>query len=1403
MTEPEIVQPLHAQANAESDKPEPPNSMLGRRVAILIGINEYQNGIPRLRNAVRDVESVAQVLRDGHGYQVELLLNEQASLAGLRSLIAALPTDRRLDADTRLVVYFAGHGIAEETDTDATGPQGFLLPQDAQRDDLASFLPMTEVQELLHKLPCRHLLLLLDCCFAGAFRFSQTRSLATKPATLYRERYDRYLRDPARQVITSAAADERALDAVAGGKLGRRGTDPGNSPFAEALCKGLRGEADVRVRGQPEDGVIVANELHAYLEDHFMRLEQREQRSMQKPLLWSLAGGDKGQFIFLVPGRSIVLPSALTLNEQNNPYRGLEPYEEKNADLFFGREEVVEQLCRQVKEQPLTVVCGASGSGKSSVVRAGLICGLGKAPDWCILPPVRPGNHPMAALLALSSKLGAAEQPELGAAVAAWRTQNPGKKLLLVIDQLEELVTMGAAPEEQQRFLESLRNALLPGGDQVHVVMTLRSDFEPHFGELLAPKPGSSVRFQVRPMTRQELRLVIERPASERVLYFEPVELVDKLIDEVKDMPGALPLLSFTMSELYRAYVRSGRSDRCLTLEDYQKLNGVAGALSQRADEIFKSLDPAHRDTLRRVILRMVALEAGEVARRRVPMDELRYGQDDPEQARIEAVIGRLREARLVVSGKDNERAPYVEPAHDKLVLGWPQLWSFIKQEQEIIPLHRLVTQEAAAWVQKNHNNDNLWSANPRLPLVVELQNKERERWNALEAEFIRKSERHRLRKRNLVRAAVGSIIVILSGLTAAAYYEARLANKRMQDAVVAASRIVAITKHKLGPVAGAASAQRELLTLGSKLLTDLGRGAEDNAGAREIQTDALIQQADLLLDNGGTAQLAQAQALYESAMQTAQARIRKTPKDPFAKEALARVYGRQGKLLLKAGKLPAATARIEQSQAIITKLMAEDPTNSQWQRDQSVCESMLGDVLTAAGNLDAAAIRYKKSLDLMKKCAATEPSNSDFQNNLSASYNAMGTVLLRVGNVREATACFEQALAVIKKLAESDPTNFLWQNSLSASYDALGNVLMAAQHPTEAKGAYKLSLAILQKLAEAAPTNSDLQDGLSVSYGKLGDVLREEKKLSEATDQFERSIALLNTLAKTDPANTSWQSNLSASYRKLGDVLMLAGNLPEAKERYEKALTISQKLAASDPTNSDFQSLLSGSYDALGTMLMHSGKLSEALKLYEQALALSQKSGGANPANAVLQHDQSVYYDRLGGVLSQAGNLSAATARYEQALAINQKLAADDPKNQDWQRGLAVCYQRLGDVLERAGKLQEAKTRYEQAVALGEKLVAAAPKDARWKRDLAVYCQRLGEVLRMSNNLPEAKTRYEQAVALGEQLVTADPKNTGLQNDLVAYYQMLGNVLRQSGKLAAANARYEQARAISEKRAP
>jgi len=526
----------------------------GRRLAVLIGINEYKNGIPPLRNAIRDIEAVAGVLREHHGYQVQTLADEQAGRHALIELLDRLP--RELAPDDRLILYFAGHGIAEESAAHeaeaSSGPMGFLIPHDACGDDPGTFLSMQELQQRLERLTCRHLLLFLDCCFAGAFRWSAgTRSLGKRRVTIYQERYERYLRDSAWQVITSAAHDERALDVVAGRVLGERGEVGQNSPFAAALCLGLGPGAQADLT---QDQVIVATELHLHLEREFERLEVKLGRRQQKPMLWSIPGKEKGEFVFPLPyDRTPRLQSALELSEKNNPYRGLSTYEASDKELFFGRQRTTEELRARVMNQVLTVVVGASGTGKSSLVRAGLIPLLEQQsePPFRILVPQRPGNAPLEALAELVTQLGQPKESRIAEAVVAFCAEQPQRHLLLVIDQLEELVTQTQDAVERATFRSELAEVMSQGGSRVHIVLTLRLDFETHFLDLMTESAENKPRFLIPHMSREELRQVVERPAIERVMFFEPPELVDRLVDEVIDAPGALPLLSFTLAEMY------------------------------------------------------------------------------------------------------------------------------------------------------------------------------------------------------------------------------------------------------------------------------------------------------------------------------------------------------------------------------------------------------------------------------------------------------------------------------------------------------------------------------------------------------------------------------------------------------------------------------------------------------------------------------------------------------------------------------------------------------------------------------------------------------------------------------------------------------------------------------------
>ncbi len=317
--------------------------------------------------------------------------------------------------------------------------------------------------------------------------------------------------------------------------------------------------------------------------------------------------------------------------------------------------------------------------------------------------------------------------------IARWAAAHTGQRLVLTIDQFEELATLCRDDVERERFLVLLAEAVRQQPAAFRLIITLRTDFEPQFTTLDATSTSAlasawqSARYVVPPMDIEDLRQVIEGPASVRVLYFDPPELVDDLIKEVIQTPGALPLLSFTLSELYVKYVQSGRDDRALAGADYQSLGGVVGSLRNRATEEYDHLpDDAHKATMQRVMLRMVATEGGELARRRVALSELAY-PTEAENTRVKAVLDRLVDARLLVRGtSDNpdgtKGEAYVEPAHDALVLAWDKLLRWKKEAEEYLPLQRRLAQAATEWdkATPEARAGLLWDDDPRLPQVEE-----------------------------------------------------------------------------------------------------------------------------------------------------------------------------------------------------------------------------------------------------------------------------------------------------------------------------------------------------------------------------------------------------------------------------------------------------------------------------------------------------------------------------------------------------------------------------------------------------------------------------------------------------------------------------------------------------------
>ena len=787
-------------------------------VAIVVGINDYPDR--PLQTATEDASAIASLLEQKHQYtKVHLLSDAKATKEGLLQTIETL--SQSIDKQDRVIFYFAGHG---EQVRGEDGPIGHICLYDVP-------LPMKALHDALLTLKCSHFLCILDCCFAGAFRWSSTRAVVSKKQPpLYQEQYARFIKDAAWQVITSASYDQEAHDALLPTRKSRnRGQANDHSPFAAALLRALEGKADTNPAteaGIIGDGVITASELYVYLRDEVERATENIQR--QTAGIDILSKHDKGEFIFDTPNHPLNLAKADKLSEETNPYRGLSAFEKEDAELFFGRSELTEKLYRVVSRLPLTVVLGPSGSGKSSLVKAGLIPHieqLNGSELWEVLPIVRPGKNPLRSLetafaesnlaiapahslpstnSSISSSSASHSQEAIANSITRWKKRNPKAKLLLFVDQSEEIITLCSIEEEakaaQKLFLQQILTALQRHKKHFRVVLSLRSDFEPQLRQIglksinedatndieIWNRLWQSGRFIVPAMTRSELREAIEKPAAKQVMFFNPHSLVESLVDEVAEMPGSLPLLSFTLSRLYLKYIErqsKARSEgqiveRAITKADYQNVGGIGGvvqSLTESADKEYDQLvddNPAYERIARDVMLRMVVLSSGEVARRQVPHTELEYAGED--NHRVDKFIKCFRKARLFVEGQDIEGNSYVEPAHDALVCGWGKLKDWIDSTEDLTLRPRL-TQAAKEWNKKRHARY-LWNASPYLPSLKKKLLAPSNWFNRIEQEFVERSVQRKRFNTRLYQGITLGVVTGLSALSAWALYGQRQA---------------------------------------------------------------------------------------------------------------------------------------------------------------------------------------------------------------------------------------------------------------------------------------------------------------------------------------------------------------------------------------------------------------------------------------------------------------------------------------------------------------------------------------------------------------------------------------------------------------------------------------------------
>jgi tetratricopeptide (TPR) repeat protein len=1001
-----------------------------------------------------------------------------------------------------------------------------------------------------------------------------------------------------------------------------------------------------------------------------------------------------------------------------NPYKGLLYFEEADGNRFFGREKLTDELYARLAglleaeaDRPrILPVLGPSGCGKSSLVRAGLVPRLARERLAGLLEPrvlvLTPGPHPLEALarplarLATGDAAAVAETDEfLGILSKANRTDGLRRivdalpslgpaRLILVVDQFEELYVTPAAPREREtfeaerdRFVATLIDATTDRGGRLLALTVLRSDF---FGATQChPELNTQIArwgFLVPGMTKQELEAAIRKPAElAQPPYKFPMAFIDLLVNEVLGSPGALPLLQFALQRVWDALP----DDPAETLD---RFGGVGGVVAAEAENIFGCLSKEDQAVARRAFLAMVNLGEGTPdTRRRAKLDEITTSAITAEQEHSVLLRFSRPEARLVTLSQEPGSGVTFEVAHETLIRRWDRLRGWLHEGRDDQRLLHRAREAAEYWAQ---NKGSLWRSfeleqlkefAQRLPQDISVG---LARFlDASLAADVASQNAERRRQRNILIATASGLVValILAGIAGWQWRIAEIQRSRAERSLVlatdTANGLVFDLAQQFRNVAGVPAATiKDILDRARKLQDQLLGGGETSPELRRSEAEALIETTNTLLTLGDTHSALAAATQARDIFRTL---VTSNPDSADFHRESSISDERLGDVLVVQGQLDAALAAYRDSLAIRKRLAVKNRASTERQRDLSVSHNKIGDVLVAKGQLDDALAAYRDGLAIRKALALKHPSNARLQRDLSVSDNKIGRVLVMQGHLDDALTAYRDGLAIRRALARKDPCNSQCQRDLSASEEHIGDVLVAQGRPNAAVADYLNGLDIAKALAAQDPGNTDWQRDVLVGDERIGDVLVTQGYLDDALSAYRDGLAIAKALALKDSGNTQWQRDLSVSYDRIGDVLVTQGQLDDALAIYRDSFAIKQALALKDPSNTDWQRDLAVSDDRIGDVLVAKDQIDAALVAYRDSLTIRDAQSTRDTSNTLLQIDLVV---SLCKVASIGGEPEVNLARADAILKHLYGQGALPPDKKGWMDDVASALGKVRD---------------------------------------------------------------------------------------------------------------------------
>lgn len=926
--------------------------------------------------------------------------------------------------------------------------------------------------------------------------------------------------------------------------------------------------------------------------------------------------------------------SLSAVDDADNPFVGLAAFDEGDARNFFGREALIEQLAARLAETGALAralfVIGASGSGKSSVVRAGLLPRvrsgrIGADSAAWLITTMLPGADPWAALAQALMRI-ATRQPGdletmlradalgLGRAIDRCLAGSAATEVLLVVDQFEELWTLVADAALRDRFIDLLTSALLDPHARLRIVFTLRADFLDR--PLAHPDLADFLRERtvlVPAMSLDEIERAIVGPAQRIGLGFEP-GLVAAMLADVGSQAGALPLLQFALAELFQR--RRGRE---LTLSAYREIGGIAGALVNRAEATFDGLDAPARRAARQMFLRLTTLgEGSEDTRRRVHLGELDALASATEDAQA---VARARDAfaaaRLLTLDRDpGSGEATVEVAHESLLRGWSRLREWLHASRADLRLQRQLAEAARQWTAAGRDSSFL-ATGGRLAQFELLPEHGLVRLTAAEAAFLDASRAHALAQaqaesqrqtRELAQARQLALEQQRAAEAAAARAAAeRRGRQRLRVVVLGISVLLGL----------AAWQAWQLAVRGTELERATARANQEAASARALSDfwADLFRQAD---PNRAQGRELSVREMLDQGMDSAVPRLSETP---LVKARLLKQMGESYRAL---GNLERAEAALAAAAAALDST-ADAPMA---QRIDLALER--GRVLADLGRAEAALAILERARRWQDETAAPDGERATTLNIIASIYNDQSRFL-------DAEPLLREALAL--RRAGGDP------REVSTSLNNLGYALLQTGRVREARALFEEALPLRRQAFPGRHTETVITEiNLGVAERDLGD-------FAAAGTHFDHAEAdLLALLAgERDAAEGPRHPILAGLLVHRGLAALLVDDAAAAVSAFDRALA-------------QYEALFGPSAPVLGTVLRERGSArlllgdrAGARADLERACAITvQARGEQSPLVAICR-------SRMARVLAAAGDREAARARLHEALAGFARAPADD----------------------------------------------------------------------------------------------------------------------------------------------